>query len=44
MKILLANSAYSEKLGGPCNLEDTGPYDLEDFSGSIASVHGDRRM
>jgi hypothetical protein len=44
MKVLQANSVYSEKLGVPCNLEDRGSFDLEDFSGSVASVHGDRRV
>jgi len=42
--VLQANSVYSEKLGAPCNLEDRGSFGLEAFSGSIASVHGDRQV
>jgi len=44
MNVLQANSVYSEKLGAPCNLEDRGSFDLEAFSGSIATVHGYRRV
>jgi len=44
MNVLQANSVYSDKLGAPCNLEDRRSFDFEVFSGSIASVHGDRRV
>jgi hypothetical protein len=44
MNVLHANSVYFEKLGVPCNLEDRGSFDLETFSSSIASVHGDREV